>query len=383
MKCFRKGREQTPDGPAIGENLAVGLLAAVVLALWYWWLGNGQSSLQGEGHDSAAMTEPRPVTGESGADAHQFDSLVRGILDYYFRPLPGREVVIVCDGEKLRLAQALVAALELRHCPARLMLIGENPQSSAKPLRVLLENDGVGLMVLASPQMWKGLALADRLEFRDRWPSIRSRCSPVFFDAVTPLSNMLRLYTADPDDIRRFLAALQRRLPNESPARIVAPSGTDLRFVARRWEVWGWELLTYPVEETISGSIVADAGVYFSKVRAPIRLHLRQGKIVKIECSDPQDPVFQQYVQEMNQAHDANNQNWQLAEVGIGGHPNARVTDVVMETEVVRGTCHFCFGDNTMFGGSHKTTWHGGTVVVRNARFKVGDQTVAFEYGSD
>ena len=383
MTRFGKGGRSSPHGSTFAQKSAVGLLAAGTFLLTFCWLGIGRAKLQAQGNDSSARGESPQETGESAADARQFKLMVSGILDHYFRPPPGREVVIVCDSEKSRLAQALVAGLELRRCPARVMLIGANPQSSAQTLREVLDNDHVGLMVLASPQMWKELALADRLEFRERWPSIRARASPVFFDAVTPLPNMLRLYSADPDDSRQFLASLQQQLSNDFPVRIVAPGGTDLKFVARRWEIWGWELLTYPVEETVSGTIVADAGVFFSKVRAPIRLHVRHGKLINMECADPNDPVFQQYARWMNEAHDADPRNWQLAEVGIGGNANARITDVLMETEVVRGTCHFCFGDNSMFGGQHKTTWHGGTVVIHNPRLEVGGRTVALEYHSD
>lgn len=379
LTWFGNGGGLSPRGSASTGDYAVVLLAAGAFVLGFCWLGRGRITLQAQGHDSTPRAESPQETGESAADARQFDLTVSSILDHYFRPPAGRAVVIVCDCEKLRLTQALVAGLESRRCPARVMLIGDPPQSSAKSPQALLENGQVGLMVLASPRMWKELALAGRLEFRDRWPSLRSLCSPIFFDAVTPLPNMLRLYSADPDDSGRFLANLQQQLPNESPIRIVAPVGTDLRFVVRRWEIWGWELLTYPVEETVSGTIVADAGVFFSKVRAPIRLHIRHGKLVNMECADPNDPVFQQYVQWMNEAHDADRRNWQLAEVGIGGNANARITDLLMETEVVRGTSHFCFGDNSMFGGHHKTSWHGGTVVVHNPRLEVGGRTVALE----
>jgi hypothetical protein len=30
----------------------------------------------------------------------------------------------------------------------------------------------------------------------------------------------------------------------------------------------------------------------------------------------------------------------------------------------MRGTCHFCFGDNVRYGGANPSVWHGGTVVI-------------------
>ena len=309
--------------------------------------------------------------------------MVGNILQHYFRAPAGREIVIVCDREKVQLAQTLVKELESRGSPGRVMLIGEDLSSFAKPLDDLRADDGVGLIVLASPRMWKGLGLAERFELRDRWPSIRSKCSPVFFDAVTPLPNMLRLYSADPEDNHRFLANVQQQLPSNTPVRIVAPGGTDISFLPRSWEIWGWEVLTYPVENSANGTIVADAGVFFAKVKTPIKLHIRDGKLVRIETPDAHDEVFQTYIKWMTQAREADPGNWQLAEVGIGGNAHARITDVLMESEVVRGTCHFCFGDNSMFGGGHKTPWHGGTVVVDGPQLRVGTRAVVLKRRSD
>lgn len=53
-----------------------------------------------------------------------------------------------------------------------------------------------------------------------------------------------------------------------------------------------------------------------------------------------------------------------LAELGIGLNPCARLTGVIMEDETVRGTAHFCFGDNSRFGGANRSGFHGGTVVI-------------------
>jgi len=35
-----------------------------------------------------------------------------------------------------------------------------------------------------------------------------------------------------------------------------------------------------------------------------------------------------------------------------------------------RGTGHFCFGDNSRYGGANASDWHGGTVVVRAPAFR-------------
>jgi leucyl aminopeptidase (aminopeptidase T) len=130
--------------------------------------------------------------------------------------------------------------------------------------------------------------------------------------------------------------------------------------------------LTCPVEDTINGIIVADAGVFFSRVEAPIRLEVRNGYLVDVQCNKEGDAIFRQYVKWMCDAFSAGPNNWQLAEVGIGGNPNAQFSDIVMELESVQHTCHFCFGDNTVFeggGGTNHTAWHGGTVIINSPNY--------------
>lgn len=63
-------------------------------------------------------------------------------------------------------------------------------------------------------------------------------------------------------------------------------------------------------------------------------------------------------------------ERWQLAEVGIGGCEGARLSGIIMEDEAVRGTCHFCFGDNSRYDGANASDWHGGTVVVARPRLE-------------
>ena len=360
--------EGSLGAPIVPLNAGVlrGLFVAVFTCLCL--LSNGGYKILGQEGKLVARGEPEAQVGETLKQAERLNLIVRNILDFYFKPPAHREVVIVCDREKEELAGALTAALKSRGHPAHTMLIGEDPESPASRLDDLFANDQVSLMVLASTRMWKDLRLAERLEFRDHWPSLRSQCSPVFFDAVIPMANMLRVYSADPMDTLRFLVSVQQQLAKYSRVRIVAPGGTNIEFVPRRWEIWGWEILTYPVENSVNGTIVADAGVFFSKVKAPLTLTIREGKLVRVECPDPEDDVFKQYVHWMNEAHETDPLNWQIAEVGIGGSANARISDILMETEAVRGTNHFCFGDNSVYGGEHKTSWHGGTVVVNNPR---------------
>jgi hypothetical protein len=162
---------------------------------------------------------------------------VENLIAHYFKPPRGREVVIVCDNEKLALANALVGKLKEKGCPASALYIADDLEVVTPTLTRLYENGQVGMMMLASHRMWSKLRLYERFEFHNRQPSIQSNCSPVFFDGVIPIESMLRLYSARPTDTDRFLTGIQQMLPNDAPTHITAPGGTDLRFIARHWEI--------------------------------------------------------------------------------------------------------------------------------------------------
>jgi hypothetical protein len=41
-----------------------------------------------------------------------------------------------------------------------------------------------------------------------------------------------------------------------------------------------------------------------------------------------------------------------------------------MESEMVFGTCHFCFGNNDCYGGKNKSDFHGASVLIKEPHFE-------------
>lgn len=231
----------------------------------------------------------------------------------------------------------------------------------------LFDSPTVGLILLSSVHMWSELGLSSRVLHDKDGPVLNVACRPVFFDEVMPLESLVRIYSSDLEDDRRYLADIQKTLRDFTPTRLTAPGGTDIVFTCRDWGFHGRELLTSPFEETVHGTIVADASVYLGRVTRPITLTIERGRVTNIRCPDPSDPVFRLfrlYRQEMDDRFRLTPADCQLAEVGLGGNGGARLSGHIMEDESVRGTCHFCFGDNCRYGGTNYSTWHGGTVVV-------------------
>jgi len=297
----------------------------------------------------------------------------QNIAQYYFRPPMGKPVAVASDPDKLELARALVTVLEDLGNPTILPVLEGDIPAMRQGLERLLDDEEIALAIFASHFMWAELGLNERFTMRNRLPSLVGLANPIFFDAVTPLDSLLRLYGADPQAIYDFIEGLRRNLDDHAFTRLTTPAGTDLRFTARNWEPWGWEMMTCPVEDSINGTLVVDAGVFFGTVNQPIELTIEGGKLTAMRALDRDDEVFRQYRQWMMETMEENAANAQLAEVGIGANPGAQISGVVMESESVQGTVHVCFGDNRMFagmGGSNASNWHGGTVIMKAPRFE-------------
>jgi len=356
------------DAQGLGTRVAAAL--AVLLST---------AAARGEGSRlAAAISNERAVeTSEAeSAGGGGMDQAIDNILQHCLRPPAGREIVVIHDSEKEDLARRFSAVLEERGHPVSFFVVGEDVGSSKADLERLLANDEVGLVLLTSPRMFHGLGLGGRLEFRDGVPSIRADSHPVFFDTVIPTENLVRLYSADPEGTDIYLARLRGGLREHAGLRLTTPAGTDLVFRAREWKKWPWEIATYPVEASVNGTIVVDGAVFFSQVTGPIRLEIGDGKLTRIDCDRDEDAVCRRYRDEMDRVHGDNPLNWQLAEVGLGGNSAARLGDVLMESESVRDTAHFCFGESAEFGGENETGWHGGTVVVRAPFLELADDEV-------
>ena len=297
------------------------------------------------------------------------DNVVDNILQNYVDISPERQIVVLFDQDKAIIAEAMRRGITARGARPVLREFPQGARRLPKTVGRLLCDAQIGLVVLASHHMWRA-GLASYLDPGADPVSLSAACQPLFFDAVIPTPSFLRLFGSGVADDRAYLRALAGRLPAHAPMRVTAPGGTDLQMVTRRWRAMTWEALTSPVESSVNGRIVADASVFCGMVASPICVELVHGRIVSIQCDDPSDEMFCAYARWMRQARHDSPGNRQLAEVGVGGNAQAILSGIIMEDEAMRNTCHFCFGDNVRYGGTNRSAWHGGTLVVRSPQFK-------------
>ncbi len=101
-----------------------------------------------------------------------------------------------------------------------------------------------------------------------------------------------------------------------------------------------------PVEGNSHGTLVFDgsfAGI--GMLKRPIRITVESGKAVKIEGDGGK-------LKKM-----LNNED-NIAEMGIGTNPRAKLIGTVLEDEKVMGTVHVALGDNHNFGGTIRADVH-------------------------
>jgi leucyl aminopeptidase (aminopeptidase T) len=128
-----------------------------------------------------------------------------------------------------------------------------------------------------------------------------------------------------------------------------------------------------PVEGSADGIVVVDGSMApLGLVQTPIRLTVRQGRVVQIS-GGAQATRLEELLGDINHAG-----AWMVGELGIGTNDHARLTGNVLEDEKVMGTVHVGLGRNVDFGGTvDSPAQHDG--VLRAPTLILDGQTVIQE----
>lgn len=153
--------------------------------------------------------------------------------------------------------------------------------------------------------------------------------------------------------------------------RLTSPRGTDLKFEAGGREanvmtnipdpgeispVPTIEVNVPPVEGTAEGTLVVDASIPYlgiGSIREPFTCRIERGFITDIEGGGEQVKVLQDDI-----ASHGDQNCWNIAELGVGLNPNARMTGNMLEDEGVMNTIHIGIGTSLMLGGTIKAATH-------------------------
>jgi leucyl aminopeptidase (aminopeptidase T) len=179
------------------------------------------------------------------------------------------------------------------------------------------------------------------------------------------------------ESMKMATSELAGKLGSADIIEITSPGGTSLKLSVKGMEwhgldsgiydepgKWGnlpsGETFVAPVEGSTNGVAVIDASMAgVGKLERPITITIKDGFAVEFKGG--------QEAKKLKQLLDnvGSKKAFNVAELGIGTNPKARVTGVVLEDEKVAGTCHIAFGNNSLFGGTVDVPIHVDGVIKK------------------
>ncbi len=268
------------------------------------------------------------------------------------------EVLLVTDDSMLEVASLIESAL--RELSQEVLVLKMKPRSmhGEEPPRVVAEAMKHASVVVAPTS--KSLSHT----------SARKRACEAGARVATMPGITLDMLTsggmlADYSEVRRLAEAVAERLSRAESIRIKTALGTDFTASLKgRKALADTGIITKPgdfgnlpagegfiapVEGGSEGLLVFDGSFgMLGKLAKPLKIRVIGGKAVEVEGDDGKiSALFQRYACADN-----------VAEIGIGVNPMARVIGNVLEDEKAFHTIHVAFGDNHTFGGNTRAEVH-------------------------
>jgi len=168
--------------------------------------------------------------------------------------------------------------------------------------------------------------------------------------------------TADYQEVKKISESVAKKLTNARVIRITTPIGTNYTAsLEGRTGIGDTGIFTEkgafgnlpagegfiaPVEGASNGRLIFDGSFANEGVlEKPITIEVENGRV-----KDTNSDELRRYLKFKN----ADN----IAEIGLGTNPNAKLVGIVLEDEKVMGTVHVALGDNHTFGGNVKAEVH-------------------------
>jgi len=264
----------------------------------------------------------------------------------------GEDVLIVTDSHKLRIAEALAYASTMTGARTTITVMkpaethGEEPP---KPVREAMKAAEAVLIPTS-----KSLSHTDA-----RREATKAGARIASMPGITEEMMSIGGLTADYAEITRLTKKIAALLEETRVVELTTPSGTNLTMVIEGRKPisdiglyhnpgdWGnlpaGEACLAPVEGTTRGVLVID---HMGKiVQSPLKITVENG--LAKEFSGPDAFKLKSILEK------ADENAYNIAELGIGTNSKARLTGEVLEDEKVLGTVHVALGDNTSFPGGH------------------------------
>ncbi len=291
---------------------------------------------------------------DSSHQAQELSAASRNALVSCMGARAGESVLVVTDAGCLQVGEALFCAAAEMGCEPMLLQMEVADVSGAEPPAAVAAAMGAARITLC-PTSRSITHTAARREACAAGGRVGT------MPGITP-DCMIRCLAADYDKIAEVTRRVTALLTAGEVARITCPHGSDLtlpihgvegiastgllREPGQGGNLPSGEGYLMPVESTSEGVLfvdgsMADLGVLEGD---PLRIEIRRGVATQLV-----GPGASRLAQALD-AHGPRARN--VAELGVGTNPRARITGMVLEDEKVAGTVHVALGNNVGMGGS-------------------------------
>lgn len=281
-------------------------------------------------------------------------------------------VILINSKQKNRMAHALVSELRTGNIPCTHYVINKNQDSLTFLSSLIKRNPDKKYFIFLIDPSDAGF-LFDNVGRPDMGFKIPE--NSFFCDWLISEDEFIRINSIDLKENHHFQEKLLSFLNTVDTIYITSEAGTDIRFIARNWITDKGEIYCTPYEDEINGIIIVDGCAYWGPPVKPVKLIIRNGRVVNIDDLSESDKQEQMIRKDFTTDENAS----VLCEVGIGTKKNVLWNSDVMEAEQSRGTCHFGFGMNIHYGGMISSKKHFDLVVLK-PNIKING-TIIYEKG--
>ncbi len=268
----------------------------------------------------------------------------------------GEDVLIITDTEKEAIGEALFqVALEAR---AEAIIVKMLPRSRhgeepPKPIAEMMRHADV----IIAPTAYS----LTHTQARKRANRAGARIATM--PGIIPKMMSSGGMTADFKQVAKGVNRLAKILEGTKTVIIMTELGTELevRVEGRRWykdtgichkkgefmNLPAGEVFIAPREGTANGKLIID-GSFWEILKNPVSIDVKDGYAKRITGTKE---IAKQISRRGKEGRN-------IAEVGIGMNPKAKIMGNVLEDEKVMGTVHVALGDNSTFGGKCRAGIH-------------------------
>jgi len=283
-------------------------------------------------------------------------------------------VLIVTDTLRLRIAKSLYDTAREMDCDAIMMTMPPRSRHGEEPPRAVAEAMRSVDVVIAPTTMSLTHTRA-RKQANDA--GVRTASMP----GVTEQMMVEGGLTANPREVMEHTRRLAETFKGASEIRLMSELGTDISFEVDTSK-WNLDMgccrqkgcstnlpagEVYTAPENCTGTVVIDGSMAgLELLKNPLKIRVEEGLAV-----DVQGDRTKEVLKIINPLGDVARN---IAELGIGTNPRARMIGVVLEDEKVRGTAHIALGDNSTIGGTVVAGVHLDAIIRKPRVFADGHE---------